>query len=371
MPQTMPRRRTASLPVRAAAVFVATRLLCLVALAVDAHRHRRALGAVLTVFDGGYYRQIATHWYPHALAAGPPGALAPSPLAFFPLYPSLLGVLRLAGVPVPVGALLVDTVAGAAAAALIAVTVRRWTSDRTGLLTAALWSVYPLGVVLTLAYPEALFTLLATGALLALCDERWALAGACVALACLTRPTGVVLVAVVVAVAIRHRQVRALMVATAGLVAYLGWMAYLAVLTGSPTAWFTTERRGWGVYFDAGLDNATRAAHYLLRPSSRPAATVVGLLLVGVVVLVVAAWFQPLPRRYWLFAALLVLVAVGSRNTYSSIPRFLLPAFPLLVPVAALLARVPRAVAWTAVVVAAAAMAAAGVYLAFTSTYPP
>ncbi|MGO9560805.1 MAG: hypothetical protein ACLPQS_04400 [Acidimicrobiales bacterium] len=355
----------------AVGIFLATRLVCLAALYVGARHTHKSFGHALGVFDGAYYRQIATHWYPHVLASAPHGTLAPSTLAFFPLYPSLLGLLRLAGAPLTAGALLIDFLAGGAAAAVIALTVERWSPERLGLLTAALWSAYPLAVVLSLTYSEALFTLLAAGALLALSRERYVIAAGCVALACLTRPTGLVLVLVCLAVALKHRQLRPAGVAMAGLLAFAGWMAYLDELTGSATAWLTTERRGWNVYYDGGVNSVSRAAHYLLHPAQRPAATAVALMLIALVALLVAAWWQPIPRRYWAYSVLLFLEAVGTHNAYSSIPRFMLPAFPVLVPLASLLQRVPRAVTWSLVAAAAAAMAVAGVYLALYSTYPP
>ena len=360
-----------SVAVAAVGIFLLTRLLSLAALDLGARHAHKSFNEALHVFDGAYYRQIATHWYPHVLASSPHGALAPSTLAFFPLYPSLLGILRLTGLPLTAGALLIDFLAGGAAAAVIALTVERWSSSRIGLVTAALWSAYPLAVVLSLTYSEALFTFLAAGALLALSRERYLAAAACVALACLTRPTGLVLVLVCLAVALKHRQLRPAGVAGAGIAAFVGWMAYLDVLTGSVTAWLTTERRGWNVYYDGGVNSASRAAHYLLHPGQRPAATAVAVMLIALVVLLVAAWWQPMPRRYWAYAVLAFLDAVGAHNAYSSIPRFMLPAFPVLMPLAGLLQRVPRVAMWALVAVAAVAMAAAGVYIAFYSTYPP
>lgn len=132
-----------------------------------------------------------------------------------------------------------------------------------------------------------------------------------------------------------------------------------------------TERRGWNTYFDGGVDNAQRAFHYLAHPFERPAATAVALVLIITVALIVAAAREGVPRMYWLYCALLFVLAVGSHNAYSSGPRFMLPAFPLLVPIASRLATLPRWLAIAAVAGATAAMAVGGVYLALYSTYPP
>ncbi len=365
------RRSLLPLAAWAAAIFLLTRLLCFAALAVGAHHKGKSFSATLSVFDGGYYRQIATHWYPHTLAPNLHNTLSPSPLGFFPLYPSAIGLLHLIGIPITAGAVLINLVAGTGAAVLIVITVSEWSTARVALFTSALWAVYPLAVVLSITYTEALFTFLSAWALLALTREQWWLAGSCVALACLTRPTGVVLVVVCIGVGISNRQVRALGVALAGAVALFGWMTYLAILTGNTTAWFVTERRGWHSYFDGGASSATRAIHYLVHPGQRPAATLDGIMLIAVVALIVAGWWQPIPRRYWAYAVLVFVLAAGTRNTFSAIPRYMLPAFPILVPIAAIIARLPRFLAWSAVGAAALVMALLGIYVTLYSTYSP
>lgn len=156
------------------------------------------------MFDGGFYAQIAAHGYPQVVPSGH-GPEAQSPLAFFPLYPALLAVLEKVGLPVAAAAVLLSTVAAAGAAVLIALIVRRWQGDRTALLTVALWGAYPLVVVLSLAYTEALFTMLAAACLLALSRERAAVAGLCAALASLTRTTGVVLILLCLGLAVWRR----------------------------------------------------------------------------------------------------------------------------------------------------------------------
>jgi hypothetical protein len=64
----------------------------------------------------------------------------------------------------------------------------------------------------------------------------------------------------------------------------------------------------------------------------------------GAVILLVMALLDRLPLPLLVYSAVLVLIALGGANFFSCKPRFLLPAFPLLVPCAAALARArPRA----------------------------
>jgi len=352
------------------AVLLLTRLVCLAALGAGAQHVHRPFSAALTVFDGAFYKYIAVNGYPQVVPAGH-GPEAQSPLAFFPLYPTLLAGLEKVGLPFAAAAVLLDTVAAATAAPLIALIVRSWQGDRTALLTVALWGAYPLAVVLSLAYAEALFVMFAAGCLLALSRERLAVAGLCAALASLTRPTGIVLVLLCFALAVRRRSLPMLGAAALGMTGFAGWLVVLALRTGHVDAWMLTERRGWNTYFDGGVESAQRAAHYLAHPFERPAATAVALMLIIMVALLIAAARGAMPRLYLLYSVLLFVLAVGSHNAYSSIPRFMLPAFPLLVPIASLLAKAPRSLAITAILVATAVMAACGVYVALCSTYPP
>jgi hypothetical protein len=63
-------------------------------------------------------------------------------------------------------------------------------SRRAGLLLTALFASAPMGVVLSMAYTEALFCALAAWALVWVLREQWLLAGLCTAAAGLVRPTG-------------------------------------------------------------------------------------------------------------------------------------------------------------------------------------
>lgn len=356
----------------ALAAHLAARLAVLVALVAWAAAEGASLAGLVTVYDGAYYRTIAEDGYPRAL--DDPGADYRT-IAFFPLLPLAARPLMALGLPFWTSALLVNVAAGAAAAVLIALVVREWRGDRVAVLAAAAWSVWPLAGVLSLAYPEALFTVLAAGSLLALLRERWLAAGTLAGLAGLARSAGLVLVVACLVAALaaarRDRSVRPLvapLVAPAGVLGYWAWIGWH---TGQPDAWFAVERRGWSAQFDFGIDTLTRTLGFLSTPFSRPEATGVAVFLLLAAALFVAALAlrPPLPLVAYLVAG--TGLAVGVQNVYSSTPRFLLPLFPLVVPVAVLLAKAPRAVAAGVLGLGGAAAALGAVLVVGFSPYPP
>jgi hypothetical protein len=142
------------------------------------------------------------------------------------------------------------------------------------------------------------------------------------------------------------------------LLAPLGWFGYVAwvgVRTGGPTGYLDVQG-GWGNGFDGGL----AFARFVLRQLSAPP-FVGGLgLLAGVVLL---GWLyvrcvrqgQPLPVLA--YAGVVALLALTGAGYFGSRPRLLVPAFPLLLPVALALARLRPARA--ALVLGAVASASA------------
>ena len=210
------------------------------------------------------------------------------------------------------------------------------------MLLAVLWSVVPVAVVTSMAYSEALFTALAAWAVLATLRRRWLLAGLLAALAGLTRPVGVAVVAAVAVPAlvelVRTRDPRA---AAGMLLAPLGFVGYLA--------WVGVPDRGAARLLPGGR----RLGERLRRrsgvrglgagpPGRRP--VVAGrcwcwpacVALVGLLVLAVRDR-QPLPLL--LLGAGLLGLALTTSGYFGSKPRYLLPAFPLLLPLALRLSR--------------------------------
>ena len=372
-----------------AGIYLAVRLIGVAVLGLMAAARNSALVPELRSWDGVWMLAIAGNGY-----AGVPATLVdafgrhtPSTaFAFFPGYPATVAAVGLlTGGNLVVAALLVSAVAGVVAAyglmRLAALVVERAPGDppvdprRVGLLLVALFAAAPMAVVLSMAYTEALFCALAVWALVGVLREQWLLAGACAAAAGLVRPTGSALAlavgaaAVVAAVrgrgrdpdaaeATRRRRVGrsplvAVVLAPLGLLGYLGYVGWR---TGSPTGWFTVQSTGWGTRFDGGASLAEFVGRALTDAHELYDVAVLLALAASVALLVVAVRAR-LPWPLLVYAVTVLVTVWASDGQIHSRVRLLVPAFPLLLPVAVGLAR--RRPATAAAVVVAAALASA------------
>nr|WSW44610.1 hypothetical protein OG296_16530 [Streptomyces sp. NBC_01001] len=290
-------------------------------------------------WDSVWYIGIAVHGYGRTqMWAG--SGLVQSDYAFFPLYPLLV---RLAGAT-PWAGLLVAWTAAAVAAVGVYRVGELVLGPRVGVLLVALWAASPHAVVLTLAYTEPLLAALAAWALYAVLRGRWLWAAGLAVLAGLTRPTGIAVAAAVSAIALHAllvRRSRAPEVWAAALLAPAGWAAYVlavGIRTGDPAGYFTVQRR-WGSRFDFG-SYTTGTVWRVLTGGHVPLATVVTVaVLAAAGLLAVLLLLDRMPPALLVYTAVLLLITYGGAGYFESKPRFLLPAFPLLLPVAAAMAR--------------------------------
>lgn len=333
----------------AAGLYLAVRLVGVLILAVFAARREWHLSDVLARWDGQWYLRLAEQGYAVLGNDVQGNAYPDASLAFFPLYPAVIGGVRQLGIPALHAGLVVSAIAGvAASAALFRIGERfggrRFGGRRAGILLVVLWAGAPLAITQSMVLTESLFTALAAWALVGVIEGRWELAAACTVAAGLTRSTAVVLVAVVaVAGAIaawrtsgraRWRAAAAAVVAPVGLVAFLG---AVAVRTGSVTGWQEIERRGWGLHYDGGATTARFVWDVLTTGRTTYETLTVGIILAAIVLAAVAV-----QRLTWPLAAYsvgLVVLALGTAGFAGALPRFMLPAFPLLLPVALAVAR--------------------------------
>ncbi|NHO81798.1 hypothetical protein HA073_12250 [Micromonospora sp. CMU55-4] len=265
-------------------------------------------------------------------------------MAFFPLYPRLVGALEpLTPLGARATALAVAAIAALAAAWGLFAVGERLYDRRVGILLAVLWGVLPHSIVQNMSYSEGIFTAFAAWSLYALLRRSWLLAAVLSLCAGLTRPTGSALLAVVclaaLIAALRRRDGwrpwAALVIAPAGWVGYLAWVGWQ---TGRPDGWFHIQDAGWGTTFDFGADTVRVAQRVLAQP------TALTMYVVTLVVLIALALFvlSALDRQPWqllLYSGLILLTTLGAAGYYHAKARFLLPAFPLLLPVAVALAR--------------------------------
>ncbi|MFI6878543.1 hypothetical protein ACIBL6_34430 [Streptomyces sp. NPDC050400] len=348
-PRTLPRPPVAG-AARALALFAAARLTGMLAVAVGAWLTGQKPFALLgRSWDSLWYAGIATHGYGARTLHFEAGVVH-SDLAFFPLYPALI---RAVHTVLPIGAggaALLLAWAATLAAALGIHRIGEHLHGRTvATLLVVLWGLLPHSVVLSMAYTEPLLTALAAWSLYAVLTGRWLWAGTLAALAGLSRPNGFAVAAAVLATAayeiVRRRGRVPHRLWTGAALAPLGWASYVlwvGIRKGDPLGGYFAVQRGWGSTFDFGAGSA-RFIRKMLLDGDRFVFAVT-LLIVAVAVLLFALLVldrAPLPLL--VFSGVLLLITVGGSGFFESKPRFLLPAFPLLLPLACALARTARA----------------------------
>jgi hypothetical protein len=308
-----------------------------------------------TIWDANWYANVATRGYDRSLpvVGSVHGHTMYSNLAFFPLYPGLIRVAR-AVTPLNThhAALMIAWAASLVAAWGIFAVGSRCYGRRVGILAAVLWGVLPQAVVESLAYTESLFTALAAWSLCAVLTRRWVWAGVLCALAGLTRPSGAALVAAVGVAAgaelLRlRREVRprsmawrpglGALIAPVGVVGYVGWVG---LRLGRWDGYLVVQGL-WHTTFDWGHATARQMNSILLLGDPAPAAKVaVALVLCAAAVLFAASLVNRQPLPLLVYSAAIMVIALGDSGFFNSRARFLIPAFPLLLPLAAGLARV-------------------------------
>ncbi|WP_323376081.1 hypothetical protein [Streptomyces sp. RB17] len=351
-PPTLPRIARRGFPegaLPALALFAAVRLAgILLVILTNAVRGHPLVRSLAHSWDSRWYLHIAAQGYGHKIWITPQGAVQ-SDWAFFPLYPGLIRALTtvLPFTPGQAALLIAWTAAGVAAYGVYAIGHHLYGR---GVATAlvALWAAMPHSVELTIAYTESLFAALAVWSLYCVLKGRWLWAGALAALAGLSRPSGFA-VAVAVSLAAAYEVLRRRGRVPASLwagavIAPLGWLAYVLWVgteTGDLLGGYFKVQSAWDSRFDFGVGSARFLKALLLHGGGAvyPAALVIvaaGVLLFALLCL------ERAPLALVVFAGVLILLVVGGSGSFSSKPRFLLPAFPLLIPMARALARTWR-----------------------------
>ncbi|GAA4063350.1 hypothetical protein [Streptomyces shaanxiensis] len=378
-------RRRMSLTAAGIAIglFVVARLAGVAVLALATRgEDRQTLGMLGRSWDSLWYLSIASEGYGLTLRMGA-GVIA-NDLAFFPLYPGLVrAVTELTALSGGAAGLVVAWLAAAAAAWGIYAVGDLLRGRAVAVALVVLWGLLPHSIVLSMGYTEPLLTALAAWSLYAVLTGRWLWAGTLAALAGLTRPNGLAVAAAVVAAAayevwrarrrgdgVSHR----LWIGAA--LAPLGWGMYVLWVgrrTGDTLGGYFEVQRLWGSSFDFGLHTMRFVKHMLVHGGRLPTTHLV---LFAVAIVIVAAGLllfwrliagrAPLPLL--VYSGVLLLIAVGGSGYLASKPRFVLPAFPLLLPLAGVLARTAKARPWRASVLVAALAGLSFTYGAFVVT---
>jgi hypothetical protein len=350
--------------------FWAVRLVGVAVLARFADLRGTSLPAALQLWDGKWMLAIAQYGYGAVPATHTDAYGVHTPdtaLAFFPGYPYLVAAIaKLPGLNT-YGAAILVTVATGALAAVATARIGRWCARammgcdvddaraRTaGLVLLVLFAAAPMGVVLSMAYTEALFCATVAWSLVGVLEKRWLLAGLAAMAAGLIRPTGVVLIAVVVVAAfvaaagILHRKPEgrrpergtwrawaAILIAPLG---YLGYLGFVWRRTGSPLGWFDIQTAGWGTEFDWGRETF-RFVNQTLTSSAEVAPVATALVILATLALIGINIVARTPWPIVAYGTLVTVTILASSGLMMSRARLLLPAFVLLVPIANLLAR--------------------------------
>ncbi|MER5886920.1 mannosyltransferase family protein [Streptomyces sp. NPDC001941] len=353
--------------------YLAVRLTGLLVLARWAHLKGHGIWPTLaTSWDSGWYLGIADHGYEQELGT----RMDHNNLAFFPLYPLLIKAVAAVtpGSRASVGLVLAVLFSLVAACGVYAVG-ERLHDRRTGTALALLWGATPVAVVQWMGYTESLFTALAAWSLYAVLGGRWAWAASLSVLAGLTRPTGVALAAAVTAAGlVAFARTRARAPLTAALAAPLGWLAYVAWVGARVGRWdgYFAVQRLWRNEWDGGADTLREMRRFLAYEKH----PMLFLVAVSVVLLVSAGLYllclaDRQPLALLVFSGVLLLVVLGSGGVYFPRARFLLPGFPLLLPLARATARARPHV--TALLLLSATLTSAwlGAYMLLVWPGPP
>ncbi|GAA4045575.1 glycosyltransferase family 39 protein [Streptomyces shaanxiensis] len=332
--------------------YAAVRALSLLALAVwSAARDKSAYTLLTARWDALWYARVAELGYGYEVRM--PNGDVHSNLAFFPLLPWLE---RLGATLTPLSyadaGFAVSLLASLAAAWGIFAVADHIYGPRAGVCAVLLWAVLPVGIVQSMAYSESLFTALAAWSLYAVLTGRWMAAGALAMLAGLTRPVGLAVVAAVWAAGIasfvrdrstagphgsRHvTRALGMLLAPLGTAGYVLWVGHR---TGKGPLGYVDVQAGWRNGFDGGYAFARFVADKF---TSFPSALAgIGLIIgVGLVVwlyVVCVRQRQPLPLL--VYGGIVTALALCASSYFGSKPRLLLPAFPLLLPLALSLSR--------------------------------
>jgi hypothetical protein len=361
----------------ALAGYVAVRLLGLLVLWLMARHFGADVSSLLGRYDGRWFIGIAQHGYDTTLTHRPNGSLVNTNVVFFPGYPYLIeAVSAVTGLSVLWAGIVTSWLAGVAAAWGIFAVGNLVYDRRVGAALAVLWGIQTHAVVESMVYSEGLFTALCAWALYALLRRRWLTAGTLCLLAGTTRAAAGVLVAVVVGAAavaaVRRedgwRPWLASLLAPIGLVGYLAWVAHAL---GRWDGWFYMQRYGWYLRFDGGSATLHTFVHrVLLQATWLELYEVTAVLVASIVLLALLVFLRP-PWPLVAYAFGLLVVTIGGAGYYHAKSRFLLPAFPLLLPLAVALARARMRV--PAVILPALALGSAwyGGYLLLLWTASP
>ena len=319
----------------------------------------------LLAWDGDWYRAIAENGYR-------PGE---EEIRFFPLFP-LLG--RIVGFPAfdnaSIGLVIVANAMALVASLMIGTLALRITGNA-DIAHRSIWLValWPASFVLVFAYSEALFLVLTAWAGLAIRDRRWEHAAAAGFLATLTRPTGLAIAVLVVAVVTQDGRTSARERGRQGgalIGPFLGFALFASVSArehGAFLAPVDSQRVHRGEFVDP-LRRLLRGVEDIVGDEVFGDGLHLPFALVAIVGVVLLARYVGRPEA--IYAGTIVLVAISADN-WNSLERYTLNAYPMMIGFAAFLTDLGRTLVWRVTIVASAAGLVGMSVLTWTGDYVP
>lgn len=303
------------------------------------------------IWDSDWYRIVSIVGYPARLPVGSDGHVLQNAWAFLPGYPAVVRGFLLVGIPFEYASVLVSVAFALGATLLFYKLMARVLPHGTALFAVVLFCTAPLSPIMQVGYAESMQLFFLFIALLLFQDRRYYLMIPVIAVAALTRPSGLAF-AVMLLLHLVYRFVtrprdpfpwreRIAVVVTGLASALLGvlWPIVAWIGTGDPSAYTDTEL-SWRVGFIGYQDLLPFAPwvqgfQWWARWLMVPQAEIVGPIVLAVVVILFALvlFTPPLRRlgvevRLWLAGYAVYLLAVFFPQ--SSTFRLFMPFAPAL-----------------------------------------
>lgn len=307
------------------------------------------------LWDARWYEVIAHSGYPSELPRTDDGHAAENAWAFMPVFPVLVRLVMLLGLPWNAASVIVAVAAGLGAALVFHRLMSRFLAPDQAMFAVVLFSIAPVSPIMQFGYAESLGFLLLATALLLLVDRRYGWLVAVIAVWSFTRP-GALAFALTLGLhwivrwwtrerdpfPTRDRMVVASVAVFAGLMG-LAWAGVAWALTGVASAYTDTELAWRSAYIGyrelVPFTAWFQSGEWWL---GQPLGTIAVLaIVVAFVVVLWSPWVKRLgvDIRLWLGSYGLYLLAVFFPQ--SSTFRILSPMFPLAGALA-----IPRSRAW-------------------------
>ena len=294
-------------------------------------------------FDGVHYLNLARAGY---IGTG-------LVQAFFPVWPGLIaGFHRLTGIDILLTGLILSSFFGFGVILLLKIIWQTLLGPKLTNWSLAWWFIFPTSFFLTAIYTESLFLVLALGCYLAASKKNWWLAAGLAAIATGTRIVGIWLVPMLWLMALDgvnwqgaqlwaglKKAAPVLLICSFGSLGLLSYMTYLWLNFHDPL-YFLHQQSAFGAGRQASLvlwpQVAWRGLHILLtaRPFDWKYLTYTQEFLFGISSLAILAWGWWQRSKTKLSLGLLVyslgcIIMPTLTGTFSSLPRYILVAWPI------------------------------------------